>query len=94
MPRVTFSPSGVVVDVAVGTSLFRAAEDAAMTTVSCCGITASCGRCRVTVLDGEDALTAPDARELAGIKRLAFLPGDRFGCMAHVQGDVEVEIVR
>lgn len=94
MPRVTFQPSGRQVEVPEGSSLLTAAVQAGVTSVECCGITPACGRCRTTVLEGEDNLSAPGDLELERRRRLLYLPGDRFGCMAHVHGDVDVEVVR
>ena len=94
MPRVTFQPTALHVDVPEGTSLLEAALEAGVTVVECCGITPACGLCRTAVLEGEENLSPPDAIELARRKRLFYLPGDRFGCMAMVQGDVEVQVAR
>lgn len=92
MPRVTFQPSGAHLDVPEETSLLEAASGAGETDVLCCGITPACGKCRAIILDGEESLTAPDALETSKRGRLHFLPGERFGCMARVLGDVEVEM--
>ena len=92
MPRVTFHPSGRTLNVAEETSLLEAATEAGESEVRCCGITPACGKCRVIILDGEERLTAPDELETAKRQRLRFLPGERFGCMARVLGNVEVEM--
>ena len=92
MPLVTFLPSFRVVAVPEETSLLEAAVSAGVTSVACCGITPACGKCRATILDGESRLSAPDALEAEKLVRLRFLPGQRFGCMARVRGDVEVEV--
>ena len=92
MPRVTFRPSGEHIDVPEETSLLEAACALGVTDVRCCGITPACGKCRATIIDGEDRLTAPDELERTKRARLHFLPGVRFGCMARVLGDVEAEI--
>ncbi len=92
MPRVTFQPSGNAVDVPEAASLLEAACAAGVTDVLCCGITPACGQCRALILDGDAGLTPPDALEMSGRARLRFLPGERFGCMAHVFGNVEVEL--
>ena len=94
MHRVTFQPSGTVLDVPDETSLLEAAVGAGETDVLCCGITPACGKCRATILEGEERLTPPDALEAAKIVRLHFLPGQRFGCMARVLGDVHVEMAQ
>ncbi len=91
MPCVTFEPSGMVVDVERGTSLLEAAALAGETEVQCCGITPACGKCRALIWEGEANLSAPDALEVSKRAKLHFLPGERFGCMARVNGDVTVE---
>lgn len=92
MPRVTFQPSGQTLEVPDETSLLEAAVRAGETDVLCCGITPACGKCRAIILDGEDRLTPPDALEATKTVRLHFLSSERFGCMARVLGDVEVEM--
>lgn len=92
MYRVTFYPSGRVLDVPVETSLLEAACSAGETDVLCCGITPACGKCRALILDGEQRLSPPDELELSKSARLHFMPGERFGCMARVLGHVEVEL--
>lgn len=94
MAIVTFHPGGVRIDVPEGTSLLEAAQEAGTTSVACCGITPACGRCRTTVIDGDAHLTPASAFEVQRRGQLAFLPGERIGCMAHVYGDVEVEVAR
>lgn len=92
MPRVTLQPAGKTLDVPSYASLLDAATLAGVTEVVCCGITPACGRCRVTLLEGEEQVTAPDPFEADQLRKERFLPGERFGCMAHVLGDVEVEV--
>jgi uncharacterized 2Fe-2S/4Fe-4S cluster protein (DUF4445 family) len=92
MPRVTFQPGGEVAEVPEEASVFEAATIAGVTEVSCCGITAACGRCRAVILDGEANVAPPGAFEAEHLKLRRFLPGERFGCMTHVLGDIEVEV--
>lgn len=92
MPRVTFHPSGAHLDVPDETSLLEAAVGAGETDVLCCGVTPACGKCRALIWEGDANLSLPDELEEAKRARLHFLPGERFGCMARVLGDVEVEM--
>ena len=94
MPRVSFEPSGAEIEVPEETSLLEAATAAGETEVLCCGITPACGKCRALIWEGEEHLTAPDALEASKRERLHFLPGERFGCMARVSGDVRVELTQ
>lgn len=92
MPRVSFLPSGAAALVSAGTTLLDAAIEAGVTRVHCCGMAPPCGRCRVTVIEGDDALTTPGAQESALLLERHFLPGQRFGCLASVYGNVEIEV--
>lgn len=92
MPRVSFEPSGAQIDVPEETSLLEAATAAGETDVLCCGITPACGKCRALIWEGDENLSPPDELETSKRTRLHFLPGQRFGCMAHVHGDVRVEL--
>ena len=92
MPRVSFEPSGGEIDVPAETSLLEAASTAGESDVICCGITPACGKCRALVWEGAESLTVPDALEATKLARMHFLPGERFGCMARVTGDVRVEM--
>lgn len=85
-------PSGAVVAVPTGTTLLASAQQAGVTEVTCCGMAPPCGRCRVTVLEGEAHVAPPDSLEAELLGQRRFLPGDRFGCLARVEGDVDVEV--
>lgn len=92
MPHVTFLPKGATAVVSEGTTLLDAATEAGVTRVHCCGMSPPCGRCRVTVLEGEDALSAPGSLEAELLRERRFLPGQRFGCLTSVYGNVEIEV--
>lgn len=94
MPTITFEPSGACIAVEEGTSILVAAVEAEETGVICCGITPACGLCAVDVLAGEESLSAPGELEQGYRLRHRFLPFRRLGCMAHVTGDIQVEVAR
>ncbi len=82
MPRVTFQPSGVTVEVEAGVSLFDAARRADLPIRNDCGGQGVCGRCVVEVRRGSVKRLAsrhapPEGRDLA------------CRCLAE-EGDVEV----
>lgn len=85
MPRVTLDPHPPF-EVEAGTSLLDASEDEGIPLESDCGGVAACNACRVTVLEGADALTP------RGEEEEPFLDADdqRLGCQARVLGDVHV----
>lgn len=94
MPRVTFEPHGQQVEVDEGTSVLDAAHLAGATRVECCGIVPACGECRMAVVAGQEHLSAPEDLEQGVRREGAFLPFERLACMAHVAGDVTVEMER
>ena len=94
MPTITFDPSEKSLVVEEGTSILTAAIEAEQTGVECCGIIQACGMCSVDILSGEENLTPPDALEAEHRKRNKFPPFRRLGCMAHILGDVRVEVAR
>lgn len=93
MPTVTFG-AGVVAVVEEGTSVLDAATSIGATRVECCGILPACGSCRMTVVAGGEHLTPPDALEADVRKAGRYLPFERLACMAHILGDVTVELER
>lgn len=94
MPTVTFHPTGTSVQVEEGESGLTAAIQAGATGVKCCGITPSCGRCAVVVLEGGEHLTPPDELEQAYRQQHGFMDFQRLACMAYILGPVELEMER
>lgn len=94
MPTIIFEPSEKSLAVEDGTSILEAAIEADTTAVDCCGITPACGMCSVDVLGGEEHLSPPDALEAEYRKKHKFPSYRRLGCMAHIRGNVHVELDR
>lgn len=70
MPRVTFYPAGVTVEVAPGTSVLEAAREADLPIRNDCGGQGACGRCLIELRRGEVARlpsrhSPPEGRDLA-----------------------------
>ena len=89
---VTFAGTGSTVQVEAGTTLLAAAQEARATRVVCCGLTPPCGRCRVAIHEGDEHLTRPEALEVETRERYVYLPYERVGCLARVEGDIVVEL--
>ncbi len=103
MPRVVFTPSGLVAHADDGTTVLDAARRAGVDLDSVCGGRSICGRCAVVPGEGSFpkwALTmAPDAfgpltsSEVAyASRRGALTPGARLGCQLQVRNDVVVDV--
>ncbi len=92
LARVDFEPVGKRVDVAVGTSLLDAARRAGVGISSICGGEATCGRCRVVVMNGP--VSPHQAVEREFLSQLELDAGERLACRAHARGDVKVAVPR
>jgi len=99
MPRVTIRRSGdpagdLVVDCAVGDSVFDAgARVSAGIETSCVG-KGTCGLCRVRILAGAEHLPAFTDEERKHLGNVYHITKVRLSCRCKVTGDVVVEVVR
>lgn len=93
MPRVTFLPEGLAVDVERGMTVLQAAKRAGAQVGDACGGNCACSTCHVYVRQGLDHLSEQEEPE-ADILDKAFLvlPCSRLGCQSRIDGDVVVEI--
>ena len=99
---VIFTPSGKRGRFAKGTSLLQAARALGVDLDSVCGGRALCGRCQVTVGEGELAkhgirstaahLGEVTATEQRYRERKGLAPGRRLSCQAQLLGDVVVDV--
>ena len=94
MAKVTFQPAGVVVEVAPGTSILDAAEEAGVELPHNCGGVCACVTCHVWVEEGLGSLSEASVHEE---DRLSEAVGQainsRLGCQACVgAADVVVRI--
>ena len=76
------------VEIEADTSLLDACDAHGIPMDSACGGFAACNSCRVTVLDGADALTPRLDEEDAFLDR----DDQRLGCQARILGDVRVRL--
>ena len=90
MPRITFQPFGITVEASEGESVFAAGRRANVPIPTACVGRATCGLCRVKIVDGEAHLTAlnPDEKRHRG--NTYFITRLRLSCQAKVSGDVTV----
>ncbi len=87
MPRVSFIPDDVVVEVQAGENLLRAAMMADVLVTATCGGDGTCGKCRMIVEQGE-AHTVPSAR----LTDEQVANGYVLGCTTSVTDDLVVRI--
>ena len=96
MPKVTFQPDGMSVEVSSGTSLLEAARECHAPVGSACGGNLACSTCHLWIKDGEDSLTeiSDDENDILD-KAFDVRPTSRLGCQARVaEDDVACEITR
>jgi len=95
MPRVTFLPSGRVVDVAAGCTILEAAHKASVELEHSCGGVATCGNCHVHVQEGLSQLPPPSDDEEDGLDAAVGLsPRSRLACQVKVKANLVVEVPR
>jgi 2Fe-2S ferredoxin len=95
MARVTFQPSGVVATAAAGETLFEIGRRNGVPISTSCVGKASCGLCRVVILDGEKHLTLLGPLELRHLGNVYFITKRRLSCQARLttdDADVTVEV--
>jgi ferredoxin len=80
------------VDCADGESVFEVGQRANVGISTACVGKASCGLCRVKVVEGEVNLTPLNAAERKHLGNVYFITKQRLSCQARVCGDVVVEI--
>jgi 2Fe-2S ferredoxin len=93
LPSVTFLPAGVRVECAAGESVFEVARRAGIEVSTACVGKATCGLCRVKIVDGEAHLSPFNAAERKHLGNVYFINKLRLSCQARVaQADVVVEL--
>jgi 2Fe-2S ferredoxin len=92
MASITFQPSGLRVACADGESVFDVGRRAGVAISTACVGKATCGLCRVKILDGEAHLTPFNAAERKHLGNVYFITKTRLACQTRVAGDVVVEL--
>ena len=92
MPKITFQPADVTIEVNPGTTVFGAAAMAGVAIPSQCGGKCACALCRVTVLEGEELVSPMTWEEEGHMGNVFYLTRERLSCQLRVFGDVVVQI--
>lgn len=88
--RVVGSPTVIVAE--LGTTLLQTLLGAGVPVSTSCGMRASCGQCRVTVLRGGECLSPLLPEELTHLGSVAKIVGTRLACKATLLADGELEV--
>jgi len=96
MPKVTFLPDALGVDVEPGTTLLEAGQLAGAKIGSACGGVCACSTCHVWVKQGFSSLSAQEDKEMDILdKAFDVKASSRLGCQAEVgAAEVVVEITQ
>jgi 2Fe-2S ferredoxin len=94
MTRVRFEPSGYEVDAAPGTRLVDLTDDHPRTEVPYSCRSASCGTCRVEVVEGMDGLSEPDDDEQDVLDIFGNETNVRLCCQISIAKDVPRLVLR
>lgn len=99
---VVFTPSGRRSRFATGTPVLDAARSLGVDIDSVCGGRGLCGRCQITVSEGDfpkhgiqsraEHLSSVDAVEESYATKRSFQPGRRLSCLALVLGDLVIDV--
>lgn len=90
MPRITFQPGNVSIDVRPGTTVLAAAWKAGVSVRTRCGGMAGCLMCKVSAKPGAKLSKMAD-NERRKLGPLAD-EGVRLSCQARIEGDAEVTV--
>jgi uncharacterized 2Fe-2S/4Fe-4S cluster protein (DUF4445 family) len=89
---IVFQPSGLRVPCADGESVFEVGRRSGIAISTACVGKATCGLCRVKIVDGEAYLSPLNAAEKKHLGNVYFLNKVRLACQTRVSGDVVVDV--
>ena len=89
---ITYLPLGLRVPCEDGESVFTVGRRAGVEISTACVGKATCGLCRVKIIEGEANVTPLNAAEKKHLGNVYFLTKVRLSCQTRVLGDVVVEV--
>jgi len=92
LATVKFSPFEVSVQEDAEETLLAVAQRMGLTDVQCCGMNPLCGKCKISVLDGENGLSEIHTKERRYLEKEGCLPYERLGCLARVLSEEKNKI--
>lgn len=92
MPRVTIEPLGVTLECQDGESVFACARRHNVPIPTACAGKATCGLCRVKLLDGEANVAPINREEQKHLGNTYFITKLRLSCQLRPTGDIKVRI--
>ena len=92
--KIRFEPSGYECDVAAGTRIVDLTDDHPDADVPYSCRSASCGTCRIEIIEGADALSEPEEDEREVIDLFGDNEKTRLACQTKIVGQAERIVVR
>lgn len=93
MPKITFLPDEISVEVREGATLFLAAIEAKNVDIeSQCGGKGGCALCKLIIREGAENLSEMEWEETAHLGNVFHVTHERLACQSRILGDVVVEI--
>ncbi len=83
---------GLRVEAEVGETVFEVASRIGKPLSSACGAKATCGLCRVKVVDGAELLSELNDQEKKHLGNVYFITRVRLGCQSRITGDGEITL--
>lgn len=90
--KIKFIPQNIEVDVDPSKSLMQIATENGLKVKSLCGGVATCGECRIKIVEGENSVPEPSKLELNMIGTSYYIDGRRLSCQVHCFGSVTVDM--
>ena len=94
MATVRFEPTGYETEVTPGSAFIDVTDEHPKSGVPYSCRSASCGTCRVEVVEGADAMAAPEDDELEVLEIFGDEPGVRLCCQLRMAKDTEKVVLR
>ncbi len=94
MPHITFQPQNKTVDGQKNETIFDIAQQHNIAVQTACQGKATCGLCRIVIINGEDSLSPFTQDEEKHLGNVYFITKERLSCQTKIIGtnDVVVEV--
>ncbi|MCO4753369.1 MAG: (2Fe-2S)-binding protein [Bacteriovoracaceae bacterium] len=92
MPKIRILPKDIVVDVDSEQDLFAQLKEKGIHINSTCGGCASCARCTITVVEGEENLNEIPFEEKQLLGNVFHITKERLACQTKASGPITIDI--
>lgn len=92
MPKITLVPLGKVVEISSETDFYSGIKSHGLHINSTCGGCASCAKCIITVLEGEENLNEIPYEEARLLGNVFHITKERLACQVKAHGPVTIDM--